>query len=191
MNKEKLLFYIPPHLIDKELDHIPLLFPFWGIPTMESTPYNKALFSKYNFDINYYGLVDDINICDFILMPYRYNVLLKKHPEMISKYISFAHKHKKPILIDGTGDIEYPIKEKNVYVLRVGGYRFKAGPNDISIPFYADDLLEAFYNGELTIKEKSIIPVIGFAGWAHFSSLQYIRSYIKGFPYRIFILFGT
>lgn len=191
MNKDKKIkFYINKSLINKDLPHIPLLYPFWGPDLTNRNPFRVALFNTYNYDTDYFCLVDNVRDADFILIPYRYNVLRKKHRKLFEAFLNESKKYNKPILVDGAGDIEYKIDHKNAYVLRIGGYRFEKNSNDIHIPPYADNILERFCNGGLQIREKQEIPTVGFAGWAHFTPYQYTRSFIRGLPNRIVGLFN-
>lgn len=182
---KKIKFYIDKSLINKDLTHIPLLFPLWGSPLTDSTPFNVSLFNTYNYDTDYFCFVENINNADFLLIPYRYNVLRGKYQELFNSFIRKSKEYSKPIFIDGTGDVEYPINYKNVYTLRIGGYRFEKSPNDIHIPPYADDLLERFYGGDVQVREKQEIPVIGFAGWARLTTYQRVKSFVKELLIRI------
>ena len=191
MNKDKKVkFYINKNLIDKNLPHNPLLYPFWGPDMTNRNPFRVALFNAHNYDTDYFCLVDNIKDADFILIPYRYNALRKKNYKLFETHLDESKKYNKPVLIDATGDIEYKIDYKNVYALRISGYRFEKSSNDIHIPPYADDLLERFYDGDLHIREKQEVPIVGFAGWAYLSPYQYVRSFIRGLPNRIVGLFN-
>jgi len=185
MNKEKIIFYINPQLKVKDVAHIPLLYPFWGVPLTDRSPYNKELFSKYNFDTQYYDIADAIEDADFVLIPYPYNKLKKKHPELIVAFVKEAHDNNKPILIDGVGDIELPIDIKDAYILRYGGYRFENDKYRIQIPPYADDLLALHYSGNHTLRDKQEVPTVGFAGWSSLSRKQYFKNAIKELPYQV------
>jgi len=180
----KLLFYIPSRLIRKELKHIPLLFPFWG-STLTPKDHMFEFFRDYSFDISQYSLVDEIEKADFIMVPYRYNVLKGGYIGIFNEYVKLAEKKGKPLFVDGTGDIEYPISYKNAAVLRIGGYRSTKAQNDIHMPFYADDLLEKYCSGKLQPRKREKTPIVGFSGWAKLSLLQNIRSLTKELPLRI------
>jgi len=75
-NKLK-IWTIDRKLIGKR-SYTPFLFPFWGAILKESTPYLSAVFRKYNFDKNYYDLVENIEEADFVLMPHKLLVFWEK-----------------------------------------------------------------------------------------------------------------
>ncbi len=182
-------FYVPSRKL-LGVSHIPLLYPFWGNPLTERTPFNKELFSKYSFDTKLYRVTDRITGADFVLIPYRHNVLIPKYREAYRSYLGEARAAGKPILLDGTADIEIPVPEEDVYVLRVGGYRSKNTGREIIIPPYADDLLESYCGGKLSLREKADVPTIGFAGWGSVHGLARAKAVVRDIPVRIGALFS-
>lgn len=165
--------------------HTPLLFPFWGNPTGEESLFAKEMFDAHSFDTALYTVTDDLASADMVLAPYRHNWLLDNDPALLHECERVAREAGKLLLIDGMGDIERPLRIKNAYILRIGGYRFIPEPGRIQVPASADDLLERCVGGQLRIREKREgIPVIGFAGWAHLSSYQRARTVLKELPIR-------
>lgn len=189
-NTRSIAFFVPPEL-HAPLPYIPLLYPFWGVKRDDHAPLNALLFATYQFDKSQYHLVDMPSQADFFLMPYRYAVVYKNDRTLFKKYLAAARVAHKPLFVDGTDDVDYLIHEPDVYVLRIGGYRFSDSPNDIVIPPYADDLLERFCGGALSPRQKPGVPTVGFAGWASLSSLQYLRSFVKEIPIRVLGLFNS
>lgn len=173
----------------RQMQHIPLLYPFWGNVLEAATPFHQALFERYSFDTTQYVLVDDPKDAQFILLPYNYNNTVRVAPELLTECLALAEKYKKPLLIDGTGDIERPISLPNTIVLRYGGYRFLSRKNEIHIPLYADDLLEKYCGGIMQIRQKTDIPSVGFSGWTKLSFVQEVRTIVKELPTRTHALF--
>jgi hypothetical protein len=95
----------------------------------------------------------------------------------------------KPVLIDGAGDLEYPIDVPNSVVFRVSQYRYSAKDNEITVPFPAEDLLQSFRGGVLELRTKQDIPSIGFTGWADISALKRAKIFIKELPITLGALF--
>lgn len=185
-NNDKVKFFVPPAFIKKDWQPIPMLYSLWGGFPTDRTPYLKELYKNYHYNTNFFKLVDSAEEADFVLVPYRYNYIKKKAPLFFKEFVKFAQNLKKPLFVDGTGDIEYTIDIPNVYVLKTVGYKSLGVPkNDIHIPVPADDLLERFYDGNLYLREKKDIPSLSFAGWAKLSLKRRIKRYIKEAPYRI------
>lgn len=182
---QPLRFFVDPSWRRDEASHTPLLFPMWGRKFWKNVNFTNDIFEQYSFDTNEYSIVGDITMADAILLPYRYDTAHTRFPEMVREAETLSSEHRKKIVIDAIGDEEYAVPIENSIVLRYGGYRFLNKPNEIIVPPYADDLLERCRNGILSPREKSARPVIGFAGWAEVSLIQWIRSLLKDLPIRV------
>lgn len=172
--------------------HTPLLNPWWGNPYGELSPFAKQLFNTYSFNTEYYTVTDDIHIADMVLPPYPHVWFLRHDAALFDECVKTAREASLPLLIDGVGDIEYPINIENAYILRYGGYQFLKERGRIQIPPLADDLLERYRGSKLDVRKKgSGKPVVGFAGWANLSMIQYIRTIIKELPVRFHGIFDA
>lgn len=170
----------------RELQHIPLLYPFWGNPLIaERTPFQHALFERHGFDKNFYRITDNPASADMALMPYSHNTVLRSDPALLETCIAESKKLGLPLLIDGIGDVENTLDDPNVFILRYGGYRFLRTPQEVHILPYADDLLEIYKGGQLSLRAKSKTPSISFAGWASLSPKQTLRTMMKELPERL------
>ncbi|MGC9602320.1 MAG: exostosin family protein [Minisyncoccia bacterium] len=180
-----IIFFVDPAWRRESLRHIPLLYPFWGNSLTEQTPFQRTLFERYSFDTRYYRITGVAEEADAVLMPYSHNVALQYAPDILEACIKASKQLNKPLFIDGMGDIEHPIAIPHAYVLRYGGYRFLRKGNEIIVPPYTDDLLEAYCGGALQVRRKSAKPIVGFVGWAEVSLLQKFKTIVKEFPNRL------
>ena len=187
--QHKFTFYVNPVWRRKGI-HTPLLNPWWGNPNEEVSLFAKEMFDSYQFDTSLYTITDDIMKADIVLPPYRHNWLLQHNQPLLAECVRTAQESGLPLLIDGVGDVEFPLNIPNTYVLRIGGYRFIPEPGRIQIPPASDDLLERCAGGKLQIREKQEgRPVVGFAGWVHLHPLQTVRTVLKELPIRLRGLF--
>ncbi len=184
----KLLFFIDPSWRKEDIHHTPLLFPFWGNPPTPKMPFFHQLFERHTFDTSLYGITENPDEADAVLMPYSYATAIRFYPELLEKCTDAATRLSKKLIIDGSGDIDWDIPG-DVVVLRHGGYRFTKRANDITIPFYADDLLEAYRNNTPQARKKPKIPAIGFSGWGVLTPKQELRATLKELPDRIRSIF--
>ena len=188
---KKIIFFVSPEWRRAQYQHIPLLYPFWGNPLdKDKVPFHYALFERYGFDPAYYGLTDNEDRADLVLMPYAHNLALRVMPRLFAECRATAERLGKPLLIDGVGDIEHPVP-REVLVLRYGGYRFSRTPNEIIIPPYANDLLEAYCDGKVCLRELREPPVVGFSGWAALTLAQEARALLKELPDRLCGIFAS
>lgn len=176
-------FFVSPHYREKKLHtHIELLFPFWGIAAKESMPYVRKAVMQYQYSKNDFTLVDDISQADYVLMPYGYGRLLEVNPAKVRRIIEDAMRAKKKLLIDGSGDLELPINIPHAVILRVSRYRYNVRPNEITVPFPAEDLLESYYDGQLQVRGKSEVPSVSFTGWGKLSLKMRLKTHLKELP---------
>ncbi|MFA6279104.1 MAG: exostosin family protein [Candidatus Paceibacterota bacterium] len=182
---KKIVFFVSTSWRNEKYKHIPLLYPFWGnCLDKERVPFQYAIFEQYGFDTEYYTITSNEREADIVLMPYTHNLVLRAMPQLFSECKEIALRIGKPLLIDGVGDIENPVPT-NVLVLRYGGYRFSRTQNEIIIPPYANDLLEVYCGGKVSLREWSETPVVGFSGWASLTPMQEMRTIFKELPDRI------
>ncbi len=185
---ELIKFYAPDWYRESKLyTHSEILFPFWGVTAKESMPYVRAASFQYQYSENDFALVDRIEDADYVLVPYPYERLKAINPERLHMIEREATRAGKPIIIDGSGDIEHPINVPNSVILRISQYAHKRQPNEITVPAVAEDLLESYAEGALHLREKSEKPSIGFTGWAHVSTKTRLKLWVKELP----ILFAT
>ncbi len=179
--------YAPDRYREPKLfTHVELLFPFWGVAAKESAPYVRAAALQYQYSKNDFSLVERIEDADFVVLPYPYDRFRATNSAKVDMIIEEAKGAGKPIIIDGSGDIEYPISIPNSVVLRISQYAYSKQPNEITVPGVAEDLLESYAGGQLQIREKSEKPVVGFTGWANLSPKARLKLGVKELP----ILFG-
>lgn len=189
-SNNRLTLYVNP-LWRHDGIYTPLLFHWWGNPYEEASSFTKQMFDSYPFDTSLYTITDDITKADMVLPPYKHQWLLRYDIPLWRECVDAAQRAGIPLLVDGTGDVEYPIEVPNVYVLRIGGYHFIPERGRIVVPPPVDDLLERCMNGELQIRKKreGEKPVVGFAGWAALSPKQKLRTIIKELPIRLRSIF--
>lgn len=188
---EYVTFFVDPSWRRSNLQHSPLMYPFWGNPLTASQPFWRELFERRGFDTRYYSITDNPAAADIVFMPYSHSLVLAVAPDLLEVCLAEARQQGKKLLIDGLGDVEHPIDMPEAIVLRYGGYRFLKKRNTIQIPFYADDLLELYRGGVEDVRRKGEKAVIGFSGWATLTFPQEIKTFLKEFPIRLRSLFDS
>lgn len=176
------LYVGPDYKEPKLFTTIELMFPFWGITAKESSPHVRAAALQYQYSKDDFTLVERIGDADYVVMPYPYERLKAVTPERVKMIEEEARRAGKPLLVDGAGDIEHPITTPNTFVFRIGQFEYSKKPNEITVPSWAEDLLESYCNGELRIRQKSERPSVGFAGWASIPFKTRVRTFLKELP---------
>lgn len=188
MQNELLKLYANKNFTDTALQHIPLLFPFWGEILKNKAPYDRKT-QQYGFDTSRFNLVSSIKDAEYVVMPYDYWHLKRKRPDLLNKIINEAQQYHKPILIDASGDVFGKINVPNSRILRINQYRFDLPKNEITVPVPCEDLLESYCNNKLVLRKKTDIPSVGFVGWGRLSFRQRVRTLIKELPRRFIGIF--
>lgn len=180
---EPIRLYAPDTYRESKISmHTELMFPFWGITAKDTMPYVRAAMLQYQYSKNDFALVEKIEDTDFVVMPYQYERFKLINSEKVQMIIEEAKKAGKPLILDGSGDLEYKIDIPNSVIFRVSQYQYSKKPNEITIPFPAEDLLETYRGGELQIRKKPERPSVGFTGWAGMSIKKRLKTYIKELP---------
>jgi hypothetical protein len=181
MTPEPVKLYVGPWY-RSPISHIPLLYPFWGVAKKSSKAYVYDLMEKYQFSKEDFTLVDHIVEADYVLVPHNYRRLRMADPHKFDAIARDARAAGKPLLVDASGDIEWPVTTPNTVSLRLSQYRYAVRPGEITVPFLADDLLAVYYGGQAQLRKKGERPSVGFAGWAQFSPRQRLKTYVKELP---------
>ncbi|MBP6946045.1 MAG: exostosin family protein [Candidatus Pacebacteria bacterium] len=180
---EPIKLYAPDTYREPKISmHTELMFPFWGVTAKDTMPYMKAAALQYQYSKDDFVLVEKIEDADFVVIPYSYERFKVINPAKVQMIVSEATNAQKPILVDGAGDLEYNIDIPNSVIFRVSQYQYSKKPNEITIPFPAEDLLETYRGGELQIRKKPERPSVGFTGWAGMSLERRFKTYVKELP---------
>lgn len=137
----------------------------------------KSLFSpEYSFKYSI-NIVKELKDSDCILLPtpiYKRNSL---ELDYIQKWAKIDLNKKVCVFIGGDLSHDYFIDIPNVIVLKTTQYKFLMRDNEIIIPPICDDIGSL---NKINFRSKSDMPIIGFCGWAGFSSrIQYFKYLIK------------
>lgn len=182
--------YAPERYKDpKLLTYAEILFPFWGVVAKDATPYVQRAEQQYQYSKEAFTLVDTIEDCDYVVLPYQYYRMMATNPSHVKMICKEAEAAKKLLLIDGSSDLEPPIPLENAVIMRISQYRYAMKPNEMTIPFPAEDLLESYCGGTLALREKSPEPSVGFTGWADIPFKSRLKIGLKELPVTLSALF--
>ena len=158
--------------------HIPLLYPNLGLQTRPPALFFDVFSGLTNKNNSVVEIVDNVEKADYLLIPHNYSkIKLKKL--YIENFVRLSRQYNKKIIIFAYGDYSGRVNIPNSIIFRSSEYRSELTDNEIIIPAYSEDLGE-LYGFDLRNKIGDRKPVIGFCGWAGFSTLkQTIKTHIK------------
>ena len=189
MNQVRL--YVGSQYRVEDMSHITLLFPFWGPILRDTMPYIKNAVMQHLYDGKDFVLVEHAADADFVVVPHSYERYKRKYPEKLAQLKAEARAAHKLILADASSDVEHPILDEDIVVFRQSQYRYTQKDNEITIPLSAEDLLESYYGGVLTIRHKHVVPSISFMGWARLPLARHIKTKIKELPKLFYSVFNS
>jgi hypothetical protein len=153
---------------------IDMLFPFYSSEhnTSSRGDDNEVLKGRFDSYCEYAKenmTLTGIEEADFVVIPiymsfsYPSNETPKKLALFIDKCVKF---NKKIIVYSGHDVGNVSIKIKNAVVFSGAAYESKNSDGLLSFPHLFEDFIERYKEGVLEIRDKSIIPQIGFCGFA-------------------------
>ncbi|MBD2727720.1 exostosin family protein [Nostoc sp. FACHB-892] len=172
----QLNIYSDRNYLPEGMEPVIILYPFWKefIPS-EKYPWSRA-YGKYIEISNSLFKMTSLEEADIVVMPTNWRLIrgdswrskVNKEAENLS--IEFANKvanSGKEIVVFFAGDCcaeEIPVK--NATVFRMAVYRSKKRQKDIIMPSFTEDFVEEYLGGEISLRQKSDKPVVGFCGLA-------------------------
>ncbi|AWK06817.1 hypothetical protein HYN56_22320 [Flavobacterium crocinum] len=153
---------------------IDMLFPFYTSEHYTATRGDDNEIIKGRFDSYCLYAKENMSITSLedadiavvpIYMPYSYPS--DETPKELVAFIEKCVANGKKILVFSGHDVgNVAIKIKNAIVFSGAAYKSKNSNGLLSFPHFFEDFLERYKDGALEIRDKSVIPKIGFCGFA-------------------------
>jgi hypothetical protein len=154
---------------------------YWGDGTSDWDKYKGS----FEYHKSYFTITEDIRRADLAFLPLTLNYYIKnKALSKVKKFINRAKRYnlKSYIWIDGDNQIRFMNHDENCVFIKYFSYRSNFIKNELIRPGDLKyDLLKSNFNGELKIKKKSKIPIVGFDGLATYPNAFLINLILKNF----------
>ncbi len=172
----KLNIYSDKNYLPNGVKSVPMLYPFWTefIPN-EKYPWNR-IHGNYIEVANSLFNMTSLKEADLVIMPANWRAIrgenwrAKVNKQALDISMQFAEKvadSGKEIVVFFAGDCcaeKVPIK--NATTIRTAVYRSQKNQKDIIMPSLVEDFVKEYLGDEISIRQKSAKPVIGFCGLA-------------------------
>lgn len=153
---------------------VDMLFPFYTSEHNTSTRGDDNEVIKGRFDDYCKYVKENITItrieeADFVVIPIYmpFSYPSSETPKELVLFIEKCVKYGKKILVYSGHDVgNVSIKIKNAIVFSGAAYKSKNSDSLLSFPHLFEDFIERYKAGKLEIRDKSIVPQIGFCGYA-------------------------
>ncbi len=172
MDSNKLKLYSDLSLLKIDQPIIDLLVPFCGQDKKERNPdlnITIGRFDTYEKEGKEFIELTPLSESDACLLPVRYTE--KKNDiefdEQIKDFSEKAEKSGKKTFVFLGSDVDFfDVKIKNSIIFCNTLYQSRRKSNEHGYTFFFEDFIAKYYNNQLPIRSKPLIPTVGFCGYA-------------------------
>lgn len=171
--------------------YVVFLYPLWGALPDGRDDVDKGRFEEYSrIGKDFFILTDSIEESDIVILPFewrtkeQWGTSYDNHLEIAKILSEEAKKHGKSLLIFFNNDSDESVPLENVIVFRTSFYRSSRKKNEFAVPGWSVDFLQRYMSGELQIRQKGPVPVVGYCGY-----LDYVDPGLRNIIYRTRLLF--
>lgn len=152
--------------------HTIMLFPFWGIS--DDVRRHAITYQKYADIGTQFFEMTSIENADLIVAPVAWEKSIDNR-QLILDLAQFATPQK-PIIIFFWHDSDEAVAVSDSIIFRTSFYKSTQQPNEFAMPAWSEDVIQTRYAGQLILRDKQEMPIIGFCGYAMTRSSQLIEN---------------
>lgn len=134
---------------------------------------------------NLYKIVDQIDECDFCVLPLDYGFMVKNEANELSKFVKEASIADKKIWFYSAGDYGFTNYIPNSYTFRLGGFDSLMDETNMIMPSFISDPYDTFLRTKFQPLKKEVNPSIGFVGHAQTGWIKWTKELSFYMNYRI------
>jgi len=151
--------------------HVVLLFPFWGVIPELPGDKDEGRFDGYACQgAEFFEIVPELASADVALLPFEWRPGSSTHEDLAHELAAEARQQGKDVIIFFNNDSAEPIPIDNAIVFRTSFFRSAQQRNEFALPGWSVDFLHRYQGGELSIRNKRELPVVGYCGYVDFDA---------------------
>ncbi|WNZ27678.1 exostosin [Leptolyngbya sp. NK1-12] len=169
----KLKFFADRQYFSERAPLIPLLYPFWGIPSQQCHQLWNATIAipalqDFIQSASSYFEIAPLPEADFAILPNDLEFFAQEEVATRSnQLIAVSKAFSKPVIGFFSGDCSHlPVPFDIDLSFRDSLYRSTRKSNEFLSPTWTEDLVKTCFDGQMTVRQKREKPVIGFCGYA-------------------------
>jgi hypothetical protein len=171
---KKLKLFTDRAFLPKRQRYIPLLYPFWG--SLEERHIDSDRFVDYCAVGMSIFQITSLQESDALLLPGEY---VSGSPEALAM-AELAKTHGKKLIVFFNSDSDEEIPLDNAIIFRTSFYASRRKPNEFAVPGWSNDFLKSHLQGQMRLRDKHEIPVIGYTGYVdYYHFLSYLAYFIR------------
>jgi hypothetical protein len=167
---------------------VPILYPFWGIPSIEDSTHVWLKTITFPALGNFMQVADlhfemvPIEEADIVVLPNDLSFFDREVKHHSIQLIELAKNLQKRVVGFFSGDLSHLQLPLDMDIsFRDSLYRFNRQQNEFLMPTWIEDLTKINGESDLKVRQKGERPVIGFCGYA---APKNLKAYVKTTLYR-------
>lgn len=193
----KLRVYTAKEYLKGDERYVATLYPFWGLYPDPPGDNDEGRFDEYaRVGSDFFELVNDIDASDIVLLPFEWKPNSPEHVRAAHGLSQEAARHGKRVIIFFNNDSAEDIPIENAIIFRTSFYRSTRRANEFAIPGWSVDFLSRYLGGQLPVRKKMEVPVVGYCGYVdydYFTPMTLVKHALRiacgkdikaGFPIR-------
>ena len=169
--------------VPEDIPHGSLLFPFWGFrpafgdPTLDAHRFDRYV--EQGADLFRLTSLEEARVA---VLPFEWDQVdqyelyrkikgvpfnpegLKRANNLAEEFAALAASKGRPVVVFLSQDGVDEVPLRNSVVFRTSLLASSRRPNEYALPYWMPDEVDAFFGGELPVREKTARPVVGFCG---------------------------
>lgn len=171
----KMKIYSDREFLPKGVEHVVMLYPFWGKNPEHPRAPERGRFDRYADAGRSFFEMSSLAEADFEVMPAPWERVMQ-NKEARDLALQFASKSKqagKRIVVYFCSDLNDEVPIENSVILRTSFFNSTRKFNEFALPAWSEDLLDRYAGGSLPVRKKRQKPVMGFCGYAKEPTLKW------------------
>lgn len=162
----KLKIFSDKSFLPKEIDHVQMLFPFWGKNYENHEPLRSGCYEPYIERGHSFFEMVPLAEADLAVVPHSCNPTDEVQQKLAIQFYEKVNPADKPLAIFIKGDYSANNLLKNTIVINHHLYHSQQKSNEFAIPVWSQDLATTYLDSQIHIRQKQAKPVVGFCGYA-------------------------
>ena len=177
-----LKLYTDRSFIPQGRQYLPLLYPVWGFIKENTESVDSDRFEDYAANGRHLFEFVSPQAADALLYPVEWESDCQEARAMEK----LAKKYGKKLIVFHNSDGDHEIPLENALIFRTSLDASKRKPNEFALPGWSRDFAKAYLKGEVRLRMKQEIPVVGYTGYIDyynaFSYVVNVLSRIRAWP---------
>jgi hypothetical protein len=163
----KLKLFADHELFAARKNHVPMLYPFWGMRHEYPQYADTAIFARYVAQGQHLFELVPLPEADIAVLPSSWeSVLYNRTHARATRFVEDARAAQKATIIFFHSDSDAAIPLRDVVIFRTTFYRSTRKPYEFALPAWSEDITRSYLGGAIQPRPKRATPVVGFCGYA-------------------------